>query len=377
MVVFPMLLHQLLDLEKELQIQTELKEQVQDYLKSCLQMAQVNGFLNLFHNQQHSAVSTNDTLNTSPEQCPSTTLHSELSMTKEQAKDNGWYIERHEMELHEQIGQGTTANIYRGTWRGLDVAVKCIFPEFFHSNPSGTNWFAQELSTLSRQRHPFVLRLVGACMEPPEYAWLVTEFLSGRTLKEWLHGTNKRCKERLVPLPPLEERITKGLEIAQAMQYLHEQKPKILHRDLKPSNIFLDDAMHVRVADFGHACFLEDEQWALTGETGTFVYMAPEVLQCLPYNEKCDVYSFGVILNELITGQHPFINYDSGPTKIALEVATRNLRPTLPEKDGQLEELIELIQQSWDNNASARPSFVTITNTLKRIQDKMSKKAEL
>lgn len=54
------------------------------------------------------------------------------------------------------------------------------------------------------------------------------------------------------------------------MQYLHEQKPKLVHRDLKPSNIFLDDAMHVRVADFGHARFLGDEEMALTGETGKY-----------------------------------------------------------------------------------------------------------
>lgn len=59
-----------------------------------------------------------------------------------------------------------------------------------------------------------------------------------------------------------------ALEIAQGVQYLHEQKPTVLHRDLKPSNVFMDDAMHVRVADFGHARFLIDGEKALTGETG-------------------------------------------------------------------------------------------------------------
>jgi len=76
----------------------------------------------------------------------------------------------------------------------------------------------------------------------------------------------------MVPLPPLQERVGRALEIAQAMQYLHEQKPKLVHRDLKPSNIFLDDALHVRVADFGHARFLGDEEMALTGETGKQSY---------------------------------------------------------------------------------------------------------
>lgn len=173
-----------------------------------------------------------------------------------------------QIELQEKIGQGTTANIYRATWKGLDVAVKCIYPDFFHTNENAITFFAQEVDTLSRQRHRFVLQLMGACLEPPYRGWLVTELL-GTTLKEWLHGPGShRRKERMVPLPPFEERLARALEIAQAMQYLHEQKPKVIHRDLKPSNIFLDDAKHVRVADFGHARFLYDEEMALTGETG-------------------------------------------------------------------------------------------------------------
>ncbi|GLT64264.1 hypothetical protein SLA2020_367680 [Shorea laevis] len=92
--------------------------------------------------------------------------------------------------------------------------------------------------------------------------------LLGMTLKDWLHGPGKRQKERTVPFPPIKERLGGALEIAQAMQYLHQQKPKVIHRDLKPSNIFLDDSKHVRVADFGNARFLTDQQMALTGETG-------------------------------------------------------------------------------------------------------------
>lgn len=237
------------------------------------------------------------------------------------------------------------------------MAIKCIYPDFFRSNENGVSFFAQEVETLSTQRHPFVLQLMGACLDPPENCWIVTEFLS-TNLKDWLHGPGKRQRERTVPLPPLKERIAKALEISQAMQYLHESKPcKILHRDLKPSNIFLDDALHVRVADFGHARYLTDGEKALTGETGildefsdniyfhilccqyyrhvslifysdnvfiffltlgTFVYMAPEVIKCGPYDEKCDVYSFGVVLNELVSGEYPYIDTDFGPSKVVM-----------------------------------------------------------
>ncbi|KAF6152346.1 hypothetical protein GIB67_006000, partial [Kingdonia uniflora] len=275
------------------------------------------------------------------------------------------------VELCEQIGEGSTANVYRGSWKGHNVAVKCIYPDFFRSNEGGVSFFAQEIETLSRQHHPFVLKLVGACLDPPEHGWVITEFMS-TTLKEWLHGKGNRQKDRSVRLPPFEDRLVKAIEVAQAMQYLHEQNPKLVHRDLKPSNVFMDADMHVRVADFGHARFLKEKEQALTGETGTYVYMAPEVIRCEPYNEKCDVYSYAVILNELITGEYPYVETDYGPTEIALQVGGDKLRPKLPEdEDGQLEELIDLIKRSWDEDMSIRPSFATITCTLAEIQKKV------
>ncbi|KAF9617435.1 hypothetical protein IFM89_036396 [Coptis chinensis] len=205
-----------------------------------------------------------------------------LAAITSQAKIEGWCIEPHEIELHEQVGRGSTADIYRGSWKGLGVAVKCINPDFFHFNENGATFFAQEVETLSRQHHPFVLRLVGASLNPPQYGWVVTEFLR------------------------------------------------------------------------------------------TYIYMAPEVIRCEPYTEKCDVFSYGVILNELMTGQHPYIETDYSPTEIALEVAEGNLRPALPEDNAQLGEIIELICHSWDGEMSRRPSFAIITSTLKSIQERFT-----
>ncbi|XP_026398631.1 serine/threonine-protein kinase STY13-like [Papaver somniferum] len=239
-----------------------------------------------------------------------------LAAIADQAKLNGWYIEPHEIEFKEQVGQGSTAVIYRGLWKGNVVAVKCIHPEFFYSNDNRVTFFVQEIDTLSRQDHPYVLRIMGACLDPPEFGWMVTEFVS-KTLKQWLHGPDdERRKERSIPLHPLQERVAKALEISEAMEYLHGQNPKLVHRDLKPSNIFLDHEMHVRVADFGHARFLEEGDQAQSGETGTYVHMAPEVIRFESYDEKCDVYSYGVVLNELITGEHPYIETDFGPSKV-------------------------------------------------------------
>ncbi|KAI3783979.1 hypothetical protein L1987_43070 [Smallanthus sonchifolius] len=387
------------ELQKEVKKERELKsvykmrlERTQDYLKYCLQVAQDNGFLNHILNkkdnpQQSSSSSSSSSpspssviiqASTNPQTPLVVEQNVDLSALIQQAKSNGWYIHPHEIELHKKIGQGSTADIYQATWRGLDVAVKCIFPDFFRLNDCGVNFFAQEVETLSRQRHRYVLQLIGACLDPPNHGWVVTEFLN-MTLKDWLHGPGKRRKERLTALPPFEERLAKALEIAQGMQYLHEHKPMIIHRDLKPSNIFLDDAFHVRVADFGHARFLTDEEKAFTGETGTYVYMAPEVIRSEPYDEKCDVYSFGVILNELLTGEYPYIETGYGPSKcacfdddqIALEVGEGKIRPALAKHEDKVEDLIELVQLSWDEDPEYRPSFATITRALKLIYNRL------
>ncbi|KAI3701830.1 hypothetical protein L6452_27199 [Arctium lappa] len=363
--------------EKEMRCMYKMRlERTQDYLKYCLQVAQDNGFLKFILNKedipQEPSLSPSPAIiqaSINPQAPPTVQQNTNLSAIIEQAKLNGWYIDPHEIELHKKVAQGSTAEIYKATWRGLDVAVKCIFPDFFRLNDCGVNFFAQEVETLSRQRHTYVLQLMGACLDPPNHGWVVTEFLN-MTLKDWLHGPGKRRKERVTPLPPFKERLAKALEVAQGMQYLHEHKPMIIHRDLKPSNIFLDDAFHVRVADFGHARFLTDEEKAFTGETGTFIYMAPEVIRSEPYDEKCDVYSFGIILNELLTGQYPYVETDYGPSKIALQVGEGKIRPTLPDHDDKIEDLIELTQLAWDEDPEYRPSFATITRGLKMIYNR-------
>nr|QGN65301.1 protein kinase domain containing protein [Oryza punctata] len=300
-----------------------------------------------------------------------------FAATRDLAVQHGWSVSPDEIELHEMIGQGSTAEVYRATWRGLDVAVKWMRPEFFAADQRsrGEAFFAQELDALSRQRHPHVLRLMAACLRPPASCFLVTELLTGATLAQWLHGDGGgRSRERRRPSsppPPLVDRVSRALEIALAMRHLHEQTPAVVHRDLKPSNVLLDGDSRVRVADFGHARFLPDGTAALTGETGTYVYMAPEIIRCEPYTEKCDVYSFGIILNELVTGEHPYIDTGYGPSKIALEVADRKLRPKLAERGVNSSVLNDLICGMWDAEPSKRPSFATITSALREIKQQL------
>ncbi|PUZ70897.1 hypothetical protein GQ55_2G272600 [Panicum hallii var. hallii] len=391
---------QITKLMEELGRQRDLKEtykarleSTQGYLRFCLEVAQERGFMHLISDsaqpQQHSPHRDADS-ETAPtaagddvddEDEPAETpppCDPYLAATRGLAVEHGWSVAPEEIELHEVVGRGTTADIHRATWRGLEVAVKWVRPELFVSNPSAEAFFAQEADLLSRQRHPHVLRLMGACLRPPGSCFLVTELLSGATLGEWLHGARERGTRASSspPPPPLVDRVSRALEIALAMLHLHEQTPRVVHRDLKPSNVLLDAELRARVTDFGHARFLPDGKEALTGETGTYVYMAPEVIRCEPYTEKCDVYSFGILLNELITADHPYIDTSYGPSKIALGVADGKLRPKLPESDGYPTGLIDLICRTWDAEPSRRPSFAAVTSALREIRQQIVQHGE-
>ncbi|KAE8676002.1 hypothetical protein F3Y22_tig00111640pilonHSYRG00248 [Hibiscus syriacus] len=291
---------QVAELEKEVQKQREVRtmykmkmERTQDYLRYSLQIAHDKGFLDHIIKRK-SPISRDVALivdTSAPQPLPASPSHqSDLCLLIGRAKLNGWFIDPRE--------------------------------------------------------------LMGACLEPPMRGWIVTELLS-MTLRDWLHGPgNNRKKGRATPLPQFEERLSKAVEIAQAMQYLHEQKPKIIHRDLKPSNI----------------------SWTMPSISGWPISAMLDIIRCEPYNEKSDVYSFGIILNELITGDHPYIETNYGPAKIALEVGEGKLRPALPEDNGELGEVIELICQSWDEDASVRPTFATITFTLSNFQTTFKEK---
>jgi serine/threonine protein kinase len=107
-----------------------------------------------------------------------------------------------------------------------------------------------------------------------------------------------------------------GIQVVSALAYLHQRTPSIVHRDIKSSNILLDSSGKCKVSDFGMATYHRAD---LTAETGSYRWMAPEVMKHEPYDAKSDVYSFGVVLWELMTNDIPFREYT--PLQAAFAVA--------------------------------------------------------
>lgn len=157
-----------------------------------------------------------------------------------------------------------------------------------------------------------ILQFVGACKKPPVFC-IITEYLSGGSLRKYLHQQEPHSL-------PLSLVLKLALDIARGMQYLHSQG--ILHRDLKSENLLLGEDMSVKVADFGISC-LESQCGSAKGFTGTYRWMAPEMIKEKHHTKKVDVYSFGIVLWELLTALTPFDNMT--PEQAAFAVSQKVL----------------------------------------------------
>ncbi|XP_009406375.2 leucine-rich repeat receptor-like serine/threonine/tyrosine-protein kinase SOBIR1 [Musa acuminata AAA Group] len=159
-----------------------------------------------------------------------------------------------------------------------------------------------EIQTVGRIRHPNLLPLLGHISRPSCH-YLVYEFMRNGTLQDAIRGAATGRRKLEWPA-----RYNIALGIAAGLEYLHVvHRPRVIHRDLKPANILLDDDLNARISDFGLAKVVPDTVSGpmRSGLKGTIGYIAPEYHQTLLFTDKCDVYSFGVILAVLVTGKFP------------------------------------------------------------------------
>nr|XP_016446480.1 PREDICTED: proline-rich receptor-like protein kinase PERK1 isoform X1 [Nicotiana tabacum] len=194
------------------------------------------------------------------------------------------------------LGQGGFGFVHKGILTdGSIVAVKSLKS----GSGQGEREFQAEVEIISRVHHRHLVSLVGFCIADGQ-RMLVYEFVPNGTLEFHLHGKGR-------PVMDWETRLKIALGSAKGLAYLHEDcHPRIIHRDIKAANILLDNNYEAMVADFGLAKLTEDTNTHVsTRVMGTFGYLAPEYASSGKLTEKSDVFSFGVMLLELITGRRP------------------------------------------------------------------------
>uniref|UniRef100_A0A8C2C8M9 Mitogen-activated protein kinase kinase kinase 7 n=1 Tax=Cyprinus carpio TaxID=7962 RepID=A0A8C2C8M9_CYPCA len=257
-------------------------------------------------------------------------------------------IDYDDIEVEEVVGRGAFGVVRKAKWKGRDVAIKTIESE------SERNAFFVELRQLSRVNHANIVKLYGSCSDP---VCLVMEYAEGGSLYNVLHGAE--------PLPhyTASHAMSWCLQCSQGVSYLHGMKPKaLIHRDLKPPNLLLVAGGTVlKICDFGTAC---DIQTHMTNNKGSAAWMAPEVFEGSNYSEKCDVFSWGIILWEVITRRKPFDEI-GGPAFRIMWAVHRGTRPPLIKN---LPKPIEsLMTRCWSKDPSQRPSMEEIVKIMSHL----------
>jgi len=268
-----------------------------------------------------------------------------------------------DLELSESIGKGVTAEVFRGECRGHVVAIKQLKMQSVN-----TRSFTREIGIMSQIDHPNIVKLLGIVLSSQPFH-IVMEYCSGGNAFDLLH--NQPEIELTWP-----QMLRMSKHCAVAMDYLHKFSPQIIHRDLKSLNLLLEkpvassmDIPLLKVTDFGLARMMEVSvtESNLTSGVGTPYWMAPEVFAGSAYNEKVDVYSFGMVLFEILARRIPLEEIPPNEVRNAvLQGQTPNLR-AIPKECPKC--LLDLLKQCWAKIAAQRPAFGSIVNTIKSIDE--------
>ena len=246
-----------------------------------------------------------------------------------------------DLKFGKVLGQGGFGTVFRGQWvsKGIEVALKkvCVPPEACD---------AKVMVELGE--HPNILGFFGYAQNYPDTI-IVTALAKKGSLYDYLHEKKQ--------IPTEQQSLAWAKQVAYAMAYMH--KLELVHRDLKSSNILFADDMTAQVCDFGTARTLEGTTCGAAA-SGTYRWMAPEVVKEEEVNKKCDVFSFSLVVWELMEHKIPF--HDSANDLMASIAIIGGNRP--PISSGWPDYLSALTKQGWLQNPQARPSFADIVTSL-------------
>ncbi|KAL5100629.1 hypothetical protein RYX36_004956 [Vicia faba] len=266
-----------------------------------------------------------------------------------------------DLEELRELGSGTFGTVYHGKWRGSDVAIKRIKKSCFSGRSSEqerlTIEFWREADILSKLHHPNVVAFYGVVQDGPGGTMAtVTEFMVDGSLRHVLLRKDRYLDRR--------KRLIIAMDAAFGMEYLHAKN--IVHFDLKCDNLLvnLKDPLRpiCKVGDFGLSK-IKRNTLVTGGVRGTLPWMAPELLNgsSNKVSEKVDVFSFGIVLWEILTGEEPYANMHYGA--IIGGIVNNTLRPTIPSYCDL--EWRTLMEQCWAPNPAVRPSFTEIARRLR------------
>jgi mitogen-activated protein kinase kinase kinase 11 len=291
-----------------------------------------------------------------PTKEPKSSVDELLSELTKAPASKEWEIDLYEVQFLKRIGQGAAGTTYLAKWSGLEVAVKVA-----SISEMGLDGWRKEVQSLQKLHHPNIIRLLGSVYHPnPLTFCLVLEYCNAGDLVQAL----KRPA-------PVNFFFRVAGSISKGMTYLHHRG--IIHRDIKPGNVLLDGKVSTgifscKLADFGVATDSKNMDEDKTAETGTYRWMSPEVIRHEKYTQTADVFSYGVLLWQLLTREVPFAAV--GQIEAAAAVALEDRRCPMPA--GTPEGIQDLIEQCWASVADKRPAFESVTAQLKELENNLT-----
>jgi len=260
-------------------------------------------------------------------------------------------LEETDIQLGKFLGEGVYSEVYQGSVYGTQVAVKKFKNQ--STDPQYLAGIRKEVKIMKSIRHPNLLLFLGACTKPGSLM-IVTELLD-KSFHD-IHSTYT-----------LFQKLKMAKDAAKGISWLHSLQPIIIHRDLKPENILVDASGKItKVADFGLALVKDQSKQSreeMKKIRGSPAFMSPEALLGKELTPRTDVYSFGMILWELLTGQSPYESLEvENFEELIEEICVKNTREKIPSDCPST--LKKLISSCWKPNPEERPDFLHIISSL-------------
>eukprot|EP00026_Physarum_polycephalum_P000670 Phypoly_transcript_00671.p1 GENE.Phypoly_transcript_00671~~Phypoly_transcript_00671.p1 ORF type:complete len:807 (+),score=131.97 Phypoly_transcript_00671:1680-4100(+) len=278
-------------------------------------------------------------------------------MIKDLSDQQRSLIKREDIAMHDRLGRGAAGEVFRGTFRGTEVAVKKLLASA--TSQAAVEQFEIETAIMTSLRHPNIVLFMGVCLvKENNEMLLVMELMEKGSLHDIIHNPKIKL--------PFSLCLHISYQAAKGMNFLHQSDPPIIHCDLKSHNILMDDKWNAKISDFGITRFKtinqkkDKDQQSSGSSLGTIYWTAPEVLAGKGHSEASDVYSFGIVLWEIFHRETPYKGKE--PMLVVMEVQA-NMRPILKL---DLEPAIrDLIIECWNENPAVRPKFDDIMNRLR------------
>ena len=262
---------------------------------------------------------------------------------------HGLLIKEEELSMLSVLGKGASGVVHKARYRSEMVAVK-IYDHSMLAQDFGS--CKNEMDIMCAMRHENIIPVKGLLLRAtPARAGLVMALAAKGELGDALHKT------RIIKRGGSALKYKIAIGMAKGLKYLHSHN--VIHRDVKPANVLLSENGEAMLTDFGYSRYI-DHTGMMTGETGSYRYMAGEVIRSARYTEKADVFSWAIVVNELFTGERPY-EYQL-PLDVARSVVKHGLRPN--QKRIKNQRLKNLLAKAWDEEPTRRPDWDEIIDQL-------------